>query len=56
MAEIFYCGGSSGRLGESFPELNPDCSAHTVIEIARQEEHGSWKAGFYLLEKAPASL
>jgi len=77
VAKIFYCGGSSGRLGvlravmpfsslrplisdetfdyvgQSFTELNLDCSAHTVIEIAREEEDGSWKAGFYLLEKAP---
>jgi hypothetical protein len=40
-------------VGQSFPESNLDCSAHTVIEIAREEEEGSWKAGFYLLEKAP---
>jgi len=39
-------------VGPSFPELNLDSSAQTVIEIS-QEEEGSWKAGFYLLEKAP---
>lgn len=77
MAKIFYCGGSSGRLGvlravmpfsdlkplmfdqtfdyigQSFPDLNLPSSAQTVIEIAREEEDGSWKAGFYLLERAP---
>lgn len=79
MAKIFYCGGSSGRLGilravmpfsdlkplmsaetfnylgQSFPASNHDTSAHTVIEIVREEEaDASWKVGFYLIEKAPA--
>jgi hypothetical protein len=77
MAKIFYCGGSSGRLGvlravmpfseltpllsketldyvgQSFPELNHDHSARTVIEIGRGEEDARWKVGFYLSEKAP---
>jgi hypothetical protein len=77
MAKIFYCGGSSGRLGvlravmplsdlkplmseetldyagQSFPGLHEDSTAHTVIEILREEEDGKWKAGFYLLEKKP---
>jgi hypothetical protein len=77
VAKIFYCGGSSGKLGvlravmpftdlkplmseeildyigESFPELNHDTSARTVIEIARAEEDARWRAGFYLTEKTP---
>ena len=77
VAKVFYCGGSSGRLGvlravmpfsdlkplmseetvdyvgQSFPELNHDTSARTVIEIVRDEEDARWKAGFYLTEKVP---
>jgi len=77
VAKIFYCGGSSGRLGvlravmpisdlrplmsceardyvgQSFPELNHNTLAHTVIEIVQEEEDASWKAGFYLFEKTP---
>ena len=40
-------------VGESFPERGLPSSAQTVKEIARDEEDGAWKAGFYLLEKAP---
>jgi len=40
-------------VGQSFPELNRDTATRTVIEIVREEEDGSWKAGFYLLEKGP---
>ena len=40
-------------VGQSFPELNHNTSAHTVIEIVLEEEDASWKAGFYLIEKMP---
>jgi hypothetical protein len=40
-------------VGESFPELNHNTFSRTVIEIIRIEEDASWKAGFYLIEKAP---
>jgi len=39
--------------GPSFPDLNHVTSAHTVIEVAQEEEDASWKAGFYLVEKTP---
>jgi hypothetical protein len=77
VANIFYCGGSSGRLGvlravmpisdlrplvsaetrdylgESFPKLNDDISARTVMEIVQEEQDEGWKTGFYLFEKTP---
>ncbi len=77
MAKIFYCGGSSDRVGilravipfadlgpalvgetleyvgQLFPELKRDSSPCTVIEIMPEEEEGSWRAGFYLIEKGP---
>ena len=40
-------------VGQSFPELSPNTSAHTVIEIVQEEEDASWKAGLYLIEKTP---
>jgi hypothetical protein len=77
VAKIFYCGGSSGRLGVlravmpisdlgplvsaetrdyvggSFPKLNDNTSARTVMEIVEEEQDASWKSGFYLIDKAP---
>ena len=40
-------------VGHSFPELNQGSGPCTVIEIAAEEEEGSWKAGFYRMEKGP---
>jgi hypothetical protein len=40
-------------VGQLFPELNRDSSPITVIEIMPDEQEGSWRAGFYLIEKGP---
>jgi len=77
MAKIFYCHGTSNRLGMlravtplsdlsdvlseeilnyiglSFPDLQQDSGPCTVMEIMPDEEAGSWRAGFYLIEKGP---
>jgi hypothetical protein len=39
--------------GSSFPEREIDSPSCTVIEIMSREEGGSWRAGFYLVEKGP---
>lgn len=42
--------------GPSFPEREIDSPSCTVIEIRPREEEGSWRAGFYLIEKGPIAF
>ncbi len=37
--------------GPSFPERGKDSPSCTVIEIMPSENEGSWRPGFYLIEK-----
>lgn len=40
-------------IGPSFPERESDSPSCTVMEILPDEEEGSWRAGFYVIEKEP---
>jgi hypothetical protein len=40
-----------GYVGQFFPQDKEKSSAQIVIEIVPDEEDGSWKTGFYLIEK-----
>jgi hypothetical protein len=40
-------------MGLSFPDLKQDSAPCTVIQIMPDEEVGSWRAGFYLIDKGP---
>ena len=42
--------------GPSFPERENDSPSCTVIEIVPREQEGRWRAGFYLIEKAPIAF
>jgi hypothetical protein len=42
-----------GYVGQFFPEEKEKSSAQIVIEMLPDEEDERWKAGFYLIEKAP---
>lgn len=44
---------SLNYMGSSFPDLKQDSAPCTVMEIMPDEEEGSWRAGFYLIEKGP---
>lgn len=39
--------------GLSFPERENDSPSCTVIQIMPREGKGTWRAGFYLVEKGP---
>lgn len=40
-------------IGRSFPKMRQADSQFTVLEVLPEEEHGRWKAGFYLIAKQP---
>ena len=43
-------------VGPLFPERENDARSCTVIEIVPREKKGSWRAGFYLIEKTPIAF
>lgn len=40
-------------IGRSSPRMKREDTECTVIEVLPDEEHGRWKAGFYLIAQLP---